>query len=50
MGRERCIFCGGFIFAGDDVARPPFLGLTVHRHCYLREAGLEDDEREDDDA
>jgi len=41
MGRDRCLFCGRFIFDGDDVTRPPSLGLTVHRHCYLRDAGLE---------
>jgi hypothetical protein len=42
MGRERCFFCGRFIFDGDDVTRPASLGLSVHRHCYLRDAGLED--------
>jgi hypothetical protein len=41
MGRDRCLFCGRFIFEGDDVTRPPSLGLPVHRHCYLRDAGLE---------
>jgi hypothetical protein len=41
MGRERCLFCDGFIFAGDDVTRPPSLGLTVHRQCYLRDAGID---------
>jgi len=45
MGRDRCIFCDRFIFDGDDVTRPPSLGLTVHRHCYRREAGLEETER-----
>ena len=42
MGRERCLFCGRFIFDGDDVTRPASLGLSVHRHCYLRDAGLEE--------
>jgi len=42
MGRERCLFCDRFIFDGDDVTRPASLGLSVHRHCYLRDAGLED--------
>jgi hypothetical protein len=42
MGRERCLFCDRFIFDGDDVTRPASLGLTVHRHCYLRDAGLEE--------
>ena len=42
MGRERCFFCDRFIFDGDDVTRPASLGLSVHRHCYLRDAGLED--------
>lgn len=42
MGRERCFFCGRFFFDGDDVTRPASLGLSVHRHCYLRDAGLED--------
>ncbi len=41
MGRERCLFCDGFIFDGEDVTRPASLGLTVHRHCYLRDAGVE---------
>jgi hypothetical protein len=41
MGRERCLFCDGFIFDGEDVTRPASLGLTVHRHCYLRDAGIE---------
>jgi hypothetical protein len=41
MGRDRCLFCGGFIFDGDDVTRPASLGLTVHRPCYLRDAGIE---------
>jgi hypothetical protein len=41
MGRERCLFCDRFIFDGDDVTRPASLGLSVHRHCYLRDAGLE---------
>lgn len=41
MGRERCLFCDRFIFDGDDVIRPASLGLPVHRHCYLRDAGLE---------
>ena len=41
MGRERCLFCGRFIFDGDDTSRPSSLGLTVHRHCYRRDAGLE---------
>ena len=44
MGRDRCIFCDRFIFEGDEVTRPPSLGLTVHRHCYRREAGLEETE------
>jgi len=42
MGRERCLFCDRFIFDGDDVPRPASLGLSVHRHCYLRDAGLEE--------
>jgi hypothetical protein len=42
MGRERCLFCDRFIFEGEDVTRPASLGLTVHRHCYLRDAGLEE--------
>jgi len=42
MGRERCLFCDRFIFDGDDVTRPASLGLSVHRHCYLRDAGLEE--------
>ena len=41
MGRERCLFCDRFIFDGDDVTRPASLGLSVHRHCYLRDAGLD---------
>jgi hypothetical protein len=41
MGRERCLFCERFIFDGEDTTRPAELGLTVHRHCYLRDAGLE---------
>ena len=41
MGRERCFFCDRFIFDGEDVTRPPSLGLTVHRHCYLHDAGLD---------
>ncbi len=41
MGRDRCLFCDRFIFEGEDVTRPASLGLTVHRHCYLRDAGLE---------
>jgi hypothetical protein len=41
MGRERCLLCGRFIFDGDDTSRPPTLGLTVHRHCYRRDAGLD---------
>jgi hypothetical protein len=41
MGRERCLFCERFIFDGEDTTRPAALGLTVHRHCYLRDAGLE---------
>jgi len=61
MGRDRCLFCDRFIFEGEDVTRPASLGLTVHRHCYLRDAGLEsshyagsgsthgDDERSEDD-
>lgn len=35
------MFCDGFIFDGEDVTRPASLGLTVHRHCYLRDAGIE---------
>jgi hypothetical protein len=57
MGRERCLFCGRFIFDGDDTFRPPTLGLTVHRQCYRRDAGLEspadvwaDTEPDDDEA
>ena len=46
MGRERCFFCDRFILDGDDVTRPPALGLSVHRHCYLRDAGLESDDSE----
>jgi hypothetical protein len=56
MGRERCLFCGRFIFDGDDTSRPSTLGVAVHRHCYLRDAGLESSaeawngaERDDDD-
>ena len=41
MGRERCLFCDRFIFEGDDTARPALLGVTVHRHCYVRDAGLD---------
>jgi hypothetical protein len=41
MGRERCVFCDRFMFDGEDVIRPASLGLSVHRHCYLRDAGLE---------
>jgi hypothetical protein len=41
MARERCLFCDGFIFEGDDTARPASLGVTVHRHCYVRDAGLD---------
>ena len=41
MGRERCLFCDRFIFDGDDTARPASLGVTVHRHCYVRDAGLD---------
>jgi hypothetical protein len=41
MGRDRCLFCDRFIFEGEDVTRPASLGLTVHRHCYRRDAGLE---------
>ena len=52
MGRDRCIICDQFILGGDDVTCPPALGLTVHRHCYVRDAGLEpieDDGPERDD-
>ncbi len=56
MGRDRCLFCDRFLFDGDDIARPPALGLPVHRHCYLRDVGLEStayadqhDPREEDD-
>lgn len=45
MARDRCILCDRIIFEGDDVTRPPTLGVRVHRHCYLREAGLEDHEQ-----
>ena len=41
MGRERCLFCDGFIFDGEATARPSTLGVTVHRHCYVRDAGLD---------
>lgn len=41
MVRERCLLCGRFIFDGDDTIRPSALGLTVHRHCYRRDVGLE---------
>lgn len=41
MGRDRCLFCDGFIFDGEDVTRPVALGLTVHRHCYLRDVGMD---------
>jgi hypothetical protein len=41
MGRERCLFCDRFVFDGEDVIKPASLGLSVHRHCYLRDAGLE---------
>ena len=41
MGRERCLLCGRFIFDGDDTSKPSTLGLTVHRHCYRRDAGLD---------
>jgi hypothetical protein len=41
MGRERCLFCDGFIFDGDDVTRPAALGLTVHRQCYRRDVGVD---------
>jgi hypothetical protein len=55
MGRERCLLCGRFIFDGDDTTRPNGLGLTVHRHCYRRDVGLErnpdsPDEAETDDG
>ena len=46
VGRDRCIFCDRFIFDGDDVTRPPSLGLVVHRRCYRREAGLDETERQ----
>jgi len=44
-----------FIFDGDDTTRPNGLGLTVHRHCYRRDVGLErnpdsPDEAETDDG
>ena len=42
MGRERCLFCDRFILEGDDTARPASLGVPVHRHCYVRDAGLDD--------
>lgn len=41
MGRERCLLCGRLIFAGDETTRPSALGVTVHRHCYRRDVGLE---------
>ena len=41
MGRERCLLCDRFIFDGDETTRPSELGLTVHRHCYRRDVGLE---------
>ena len=41
MGRERCLICGAFILAGDDVTHPAGLGVPVHRHCYVKDAGLE---------
>jgi hypothetical protein len=41
MGRERCLFCDRFIFDGDDTARPASLGVLVHRHCFVRDAGLD---------
>jgi len=41
MGRERCLFCDRFIFDGEDTARPASLGVAVHRHCYVRDAGLD---------
>ena len=40
MGRERCLLCDRFIFEGEDVTRPASLGVPVHRHCYVRDAGL----------
>jgi len=45
VGRDRYIFCDRFVFDGDDVTRPPSLGLVVHRRCYRREAGLDETER-----
>jgi hypothetical protein len=42
MARDRCILCDRIIFDGDDVTRPPLLGVSVHRTCYLRETGLDD--------
>jgi hypothetical protein len=50
MGRERCLFCERFIFDGEDTTRPAALGLTVHRHCYLRDAGLEASPESADDS
>ena len=50
MGRERCLFCGRFIFDGEDTTRPATLGLTVHRHCYQRDAGLEASPGAEDDS
>jgi hypothetical protein len=41
MGRERCLLCDRFIFDGEDVTRPASLGVPVHRHCYVRDAGLD---------
>jgi hypothetical protein len=41
VGRDRCLFCDRFLFDGDAIARPPALGLPVHRQCYLRDVGLE---------
>lgn len=35
------MFCDRFVFDGEDVIKPASLGLSVHRHCYLRDAGLE---------
>ena len=42
MGRERCLFCDRFIFDGEATARPASLGVTVNRHCYVHDAGLDD--------
>jgi hypothetical protein len=42
MSRERCLFCDRFLLDGEDITRPISLGLAVHRHCYLRDAGLDD--------